>query len=627
MKPFQIIFFISFFFCSFYKTYGQEESLNLEVENEIEKISQFHADIVVQENGNIIVTETIKVVAANLQVDHGIFRELPMKNYSSKVSRNNFYTVINISKNGSKEPFHTRVNDEKFIIYIGDKDVSLKEGIYTYTITYAVEAQIHSYTDFDEVYWNVTGNFWHFNISAISATVILPKTATVLQTHCYTGILGSTDSDCNSEIKDNSVYFKSKDLKEGEGFTIAVGFPKGIVHQSAFLPHFKMEEFLSPQKIATGLFAVVICFLFYYFSWKTYGQDALYPDKNEEIDLKSKYSATILQYIKERCSNSTTLLTTIISLSIKGAIQIQTNGKENWQDGFEYFLKKKTALAAITPEENSVLENIFKENETFVINSKSYLTFDVAEKELEESLKSQINLKNYFQFNGEQIVLGFIITTITLFGYCYYVKNTILGWPIFGFICLVLSFISIKEFLKLITKKEFRTALVVAFFAIFPTVFCYASFFAYNVDKDYSILNALVLFLIITGFSIYLRLITRYTPLGIKMQHETENLKNELLNFDVISTLDVINSYEENLPYAFALGIQEEWNQKFNLVLKELKYNCNWLKNPNANGMYSTGLLVNFHHTYNATATSSSSGSSGGGSSGGGGGGGGGGGW
>jgi uncharacterized membrane protein len=630
IKHFRFIFSLSLLLLSFFQCFGQTDSTFTEEQERTERIKQFHADILVKENGNIIVTETIKVYAAEQQIDHGIFRELPMKNYSSKVSRNNFYTVLNVTKGGFKEPFHTDVNSEKFTIYIGNKDISLSEGTYTYKLTYEIEAQIHSYDDFDEVYWNVTGNYWSFNIENVSAKVILPKGASVVQTHCYTGILGSQENVCNAKIVENSIYFTSKNLKQQEGFTVAVGFPKGIVHQPYFLPHYKMEDFLSVEKLLLGILAVIICLLFYYFSWKTYGKDPLVSTESKEfIDLKQRYSATSLQYIKERYSNSDTLLVTIISLSIKGAIEITGNGLQTWRDGFEYYLAKTTKTTNLTPEENAVLKTFFNENDILAINTESRTIFNQAETVLEKSLRNQYNLKDYFSGNWKQILIAFVVTIATIAGYSYLTAGTSLIMATVGCTLLILTALLIKVIIKALIKAEFGVALPCLFVVIFPAVFTYASFTAVNIDKNYSVLNVLVIFLIVTGFAIYLALINSYTKLGITTKVQIEKFKEQLLNYTLEQNSDIIKIFEENLPYAFALGIEEEWNLKFIDALKNLNYTNNWIKTSDGAVGFSYQNLIHFHDTYNTTTApgSSGSGSSGGGSSGGGGGGGGGGGW
>lgn len=627
MKQFRL-FFISVLLLSCLKSYCQTDSISAQEHERTERIKQFHADILVKENGNLIITETIKVYATGEQIDHGIFRELPLTSSSTKVPFNNFYTVLNVTRNGGLESYHTKSDLQNFKIYIGDKKNFLPKGTYTYKLTYEIEAQIHSYDNFDEIYWNVTGNYWAFDIENVSAKVILPKGASALQMHCYTGILGSKANDCNAKVIENSVYFTSKNLKPEEGFTVAVGFPKGIVHQPFFLPHYKMEEFLSFEKIGIALLALIICFAFYYYSWKTYGKDPLPSNEsNELVDLKNLYSPSSLRYIKERYSNTKTLLVSIISLSLEGAIEITGNGKKNWEDGFEYFLKRGTNTNRITPEEQAVLESLFKENDAFAINKKTYKTFNEAETELEKSLESQHNTKDYFRMNTKQILIGFALTIATILGYCYASKGIIFWEAIFGFIFLIFSIWLIKVIIKSFIKAELGIALPSLFILIFPVLAAYTLLIANTADKSYSALNALVLFLILSGFTIYLTLITAYTKLGLKTKSQTQKFKQELLNYPVEQNANTIKIYEENLPYAFALDIDEQWNLKFVDALKALNYTSNWITTNDGSVGFSYQTVVHFNESYTSSSSSSSSGSSGGGSSGGGGGGGGGGGW
>jgi len=391
-----------------------------------------------------------------------------------------------------------------------------------------------------------------------------------------------------------------------------------------------MEEFLSASKLLLAFLPVSICFLFFYFSWKTYGKDPLPSyESSESIDLKGRFSATSLRYLKERYSNSQTLLVSIISLSIKGAIEITGNGLQTWKEGFEYYLVKGTKTTNLSQEENAVLETLFKESNTFAINSKSYIVFGEAEKALEKSLKSQYKIKDYFSVNLKQIFIGVLLTIAAIAGYSYFTAGTALLFVIIGFTTLILTVLLITVVIKSFKNKQAAVAMPCIVISIFTGVFTYAAFFAVNVDKNYSALNALVIFLILAGFAIYLSLISSYTKLGLAVKNQTENLKQQLLNYVLDQNSDIIKIYEENLPYAFALGIEEEWNLKFEEALKNLNYTSNWIKTSDGSVGFSNQVVVHFYDTYNSSSasSSSSSGSSGGGSSGGGGGGGGGGGW
>lgn len=122
-------------------------------------------------------------------------------------------------------------------IRIGDPDVEIK-GFHTYVIRYSVENAIGYFEDFDEIYWDVTGNEWSYPIRSASATVILPTIVPEedLRIASYCGASGATDS-CGDAVVSvhealgrTEVHFKlDGELEPHENMTVAVGFPKGIV--------------------------------------------------------------------------------------------------------------------------------------------------------------------------------------------------------------------------------------------------------------------------------------------------------------------------------------------------------------------------------------------------------------
>ena len=631
MKQIRSVLVLSVLLFSFFPCYSQDETSDSTVpESELvktEKINQFHSDIQIKENGNILVTETISVYAAGEKINHGIYRVLPLISHSSKGNKNTYYTILSITKDGLKEPYHTGTDGDNLALYVGDKHTILSEGNYSYKIAYEVEAQIHSYKDFDEIYWNVTGNEWEFEINNVSATVSLPGWASAIQMHCYTGLLGSKESNCDTKVGGNTVYFTSKNLKETEGFTIAVGFPKGIVNQPFFLPHYKIEEFFSAKKLVTGMLPIFICFFLFFFLWKRYGEDPIESEKIELTDLKKQYSAPTLQYLKERYCTSKTLLTTIISLSIKGAIKIDEKGKEKWYESFHYSLTKGTNLNALSKEEEDVFKSLFEDGDIITLDNETYKIFKKATDALEKSLSSQYNLKNYFSANIYQILIGFAVTIAALAGYCYLTERPQLGIVALGACFFVISFIAVRAIIKTLLKKEYAFIGFFIFGASFFGIFSFICFFASNINKDYSVLNVLVVFLIVTGFATYAVLIGTYTKLGVRTNLEIKNFKQYLLDFPAEQNMYSITVYEENLPYAFALGIEEEWNEKFAAILKNLNYTSNWVKTSNGYSDFASNGFVRFNTSCHTASSSPSSGSGGGGSSGGGGGGGGGGGW
>src|SRR5690606_15611743 len=141
-----------------------------------------------------------------------------------------------------EESFHTARENGNYVIYIGNKDVILDRGIYVYELKYETHNQIGFFEDFDELYWNVNGNYWQFPVDTISATVQMPEGSKIIQNSCYKGFYGSEGQDCKVEaLSDSSLKWSATRLTASEGLTIAVGIEKGII-QEPELPTFLQTE-------------------------------------------------------------------------------------------------------------------------------------------------------------------------------------------------------------------------------------------------------------------------------------------------------------------------------------------------------------------------------------------------
>jgi hypothetical protein len=145
-----------------------------------ERILTFHSDIDVGADGGVTVRETIRVSAAGQKIRRGIYREFPTRyrdRFNNRVTVG--FTVLEVLRDGKPEPYHRKPAGNGTRVYIGRSDVFIDPGEYTYTLVYRTDRQIGFFEDFDEIYWNVTGNGWEFAIDEASAVVRLPPGATV----------------------------------------------------------------------------------------------------------------------------------------------------------------------------------------------------------------------------------------------------------------------------------------------------------------------------------------------------------------------------------------------------------------------------------------------------------------
>ena len=176
-----------------------------------ERILDYHSDIEVFPDGPMQVTETIRVRAEKQEIKRGIYRDFPT-DYRDRLG-NRYrvgFEVVDVGRDGRAEDWHTQPIANGVRVYVGNKNVYLDSGDYTYALTYRTNRQLGFFDDHDELYWNVTGNFWSFPIDQARARVVLPEgvPAEQLAAEAYTGAMGAQGSDYRASVGyDGSVQF------------------------------------------------------------------------------------------------------------------------------------------------------------------------------------------------------------------------------------------------------------------------------------------------------------------------------------------------------------------------------------------------------------------------------------
>ena len=154
-----------------------------------ERIYTHHSDIVVDTSGVINVTEKMRIYANGDLFKRGITRSLPITRTDrdgNKIKMN--YSIVEVYKDGNKEPYFTEKEGEYMVLYVGSKDKMLPPGYYDYEIVYETAGQIGFFEGFDELGWNVNGESDR-PVDLISCEVHLPNNAKIMSHRCYTGTL------------------------------------------------------------------------------------------------------------------------------------------------------------------------------------------------------------------------------------------------------------------------------------------------------------------------------------------------------------------------------------------------------------------------------------------------------
>ena len=610
-----------------------------------ERITNYEVLIVVNENRSISVTEHISVIAAGKVIKRGLTRGLPKKrtfvNGRTKPIR---YNIKQVLRDGKPESYHTRHENGEEMLYLGKREVLLKPGEYHYTIEYDVPNQVEQLKKIDEIYWNAIGTDVIFPIDKAVCIVRLPKAGKPLQQSCYTGAYGSTEQACESEpwTDENDLYFKTtRPLQPKEGFTVGVGFEKGIVAEPSVF-----ERFGSAMLLGLSALGLLI---YFFTTWNRYGIDPPKPTPYPQFASPQGYSPSSISYIAKERYNPNKITASIIDLAIKGYLRID----EEEQSGI-FGKKKSYHLTRLTdseedlfPEEKTLLNSLFSGNKKIVIDGEHESRVENAFNNHKSSILGQHKAFVTEGNNRQFLAVPIIVSLLTVMAAVFMMNRTgtdmdNLGAGLFSAVFIILPLVIVFAILSNRRRLPAKLVwLVVPFLLFFSFIGGGSTLLGLSELKGtiYSVFNganinmiAFVLFvpLAIIALIIYAYLIKKPTEEKLQLQSEIEGFKMylEMAEKDRINLLNppdrTPEHFEAMLPYAFALGVQHKWSALFESILAAAAYQPNWTNNRN---VYThTVFADDFSRSMSRSATppppESSGGSGGGGFSGGGGGGG-----
>ncbi len=542
-----------------------------------ERILSYDTRITVEKSGDLLVTEVITVVAEGDAIKKGIYRTFPTR-YSNRMGTRFKvdFQVREVLRNGNPEPWFTENKDNGVVVYIGDRDQEITPGTHTYTLTYRTSRQLGFFKKYDELYFNAIGGDWAFPIETASVTLQIPEGAKVVQKAAYSGHAGSTGCQCNQVEENNQVStVMTQPLLPGEQLTIAVAWPKGFVHEPSAIE--RAGGFLKDNlHVLAALLTLALALFLYLRSWKAVGKD---PRKGTIIPLfdpPQGFSAATTGFLHKMGMNERIITAALVDMAIKGYLKIDKSGKKYRLD------LVPEANPNLTAEEKALGEALFTGRSQILLDQKNHAVFQKARSTAEKSIKKQM-IPTYFKVNGKHLLPG------------------MLG----------------------------SAAGVLATFALAPT----------------PEIPIFLLFLTVLLLILFAWLMKAPTPRGREVMDEAEGFKMYLSvaekeQLDKTHEPDLtVERFEQLLPYAIALGVENQWGRKFeNALAKSMTeastYHPAWYAGagsvaPFSPRNFTSEMGKSFSSAISSASTppGSSSGSGGGGSAGGGGGGGGGGGW
>lgn len=614
-----------------------------------ERIVNFDSEIWVHADSTMTVRETITVVAEGQSIKRGIYRDFPTTyedRFGNKIVVG--FDVLSVLRNGQTEPHHTERRSNGIRLYIGDKDVFIPKAQHVYTIEYRTNRQLGHFEDFDELYWNVTGNGWDFEIERAGARVHLPEGAGVLEHAGYTGRQGATGQDFRIDLRgDGILYETTRPLNKREGLTIAVSWPPGFVARPTQAQ--ELAYLINDNSILiAGLIGLGLLTAYYLVVWVFVGQDPKGGSIVPHYDPPKGFSPAAARYVNRMGFDNKTFTAAIVSLAVKGAIRITEYSDKS------YGLEKTGTESHLSPGERAAYRKLFSHGRKSIeLKQKNHKKLRAAQKALQEWLRTEFE-KVYFIRNTAFFVPG-VVLSLAAMGLVAVAADEPFGA---AFICLWLSFWTIAIYylgrqVWLSWKTSLATGSLLGMAKALVVTAVALPFFGGEVFgltflvQTTSLGGAAIIVIIQVINMVFYHLLKAPTRLGRRMMDQLEGFADYLS----VAEADRMNFhnppertpelFERFLPFALALGVEQAWSEQFADVLSEAgqgeggrngHYSPRWYSGRSFDGDFgslASDLGSGFSGAIAAasTAPGSSSGSGGGGSSGGGGGGGGGGGW
>lgn len=616
-----------------------------------ERILDYRADIEVQTDGTLLLTETIRVRAEGRQIQRGIYRDFPLHYRGGLFNlRRIDLEILGVERDGHAEPWHTEWGSDRVRIYAGRSNRRLEPGEYTYTFRYWVGRALGALDGRDELYWNVTGNDWAFPIERASARVALPSTVPLeaVQAEAYTGPYGARGQDYQVEIDREGVqpvarFVTTRPLRRGEGLTIVVSWPQGFVWRPSALQ--RLGWVLGDTTVMrVGLVGLALLLAYFGWVWWWAGRDPAPGVIHPAYAPPEGFSPASLRFIRRMGYDHKAFATALVNLAVKGFLEITQKpgvlGSSRWT------LKKTGRRVEMAAGEQALSKALFGGQGRVELDSRSRARVQKAVRAHRKALRRDYE-KRYFVTNRWYWLGGALASLGVLGAALRGLRGEQFSGAAFLTIWLSVWTLGVGLLLGwLVRSWKNARAGIGSWFAVVGAALFALPFVAGELMGVWFLLNLaglgylLVLLGVLGTDAWFYHLLKAPTRAGRRLLDQVEGFRRYLAVAEAEEAAgdrrwEDLGLFERYLPYAMALDVEQAWAERFAQAIERAQaggYHPSWYRGGTILGQGGSqgpaalagGLAAGLSA---AVATASSSGSGGGGASGGGGGGGGGGGW
>ena len=540
-----------------------------------------------EQEGNrpeMVVTETLVALFPDFDQNRGIRRDIPSSSYAEFPG---LVKIISVTDENGMAREYEQTNDGDFVsLAIKASDDSYVYGRQTYVIKYSQVWVLKNYQDssgFDEFYWDVNGTGWQQSFGRVSASITLDEELSAAlssaNASCYQGLAGERGSCDAKEVTADKITFSATDLSATATLTVVLPFTAGVGNTSG--PQVSGTLPMNMWWLALALVVAVLL-------WAIYFRFFLIRNQGKKAFIVPIYKPTeqpgLLTSALVSGKQGHLIQALIVERAVQGELEIQLGTKK------DNFVLRRTQSAKDSTGLLQLL-GLAKAGDQVVVGPSAK---DKALNKMSEAIELHVsNQRKLVSSSG------------------YFLKRA-LGLPAIVFLAAVVIYaiwLVLSLMLDSVTDAGFVAAPLISFGPFALVYWLLVSKRAYSA-KGMEVISTLA------GLEMYI-------DLAEKDRLEfLQSPKGASLKPSELKGKQVLKLYEEVLPWAILLGLQQQWGKVLTDLYAQTATPIWFVGTPQL-----TKGLDSLNSALSASlATSSTGGSSGGGSSGGGGGGGGGGG-
>ena len=554
-----------------------------------EAIKKYDVSIQINKNGTLTVNEVIDYEFDN-DLRHGIYRDIPLRSKKSGTDIYKSHVKMNsVKRNGEPENYTSDTSYEGVSYRVGSADRYVDSGINKYEFNYTIYNAVFEKDGIYQVYFNPIGQFWNVPIESADVSISFENNVPVgenevQQLEVYTGEYGETGKNYTIVQESGIIKIKTSEVLEPRnGLSFRLNLKTDKISPT-WLDKLEVLYYADPLVIA-GPVIILMLAIYGFVTWFLFGRDpagkAVIPEFNIPKDISPMYAA----YIKGVRDPKEML--TIGMLSLLSKDYVPAEDKEGNGKNVKYRLVKDTERNPELSSEEKALLSVLSDDEKNIFKNEQGL-YDAAKKIL-GTLETRYNKKIYIDNNlfKYPFILGIIMVFIIGMGIQNIAGSIIDGM---GFIIpIIIIFFSSLTIVLSILKRAFSQNTLLSMLIRLMVVMCLGI-----MTQMTGFIITVIIFIM---YSIYSKLIGKYTNEGIRHKEYLEGMKmyiktaeaNQIMKFNDVDEL--VGYFKGILPYAVALGVK---NEAIKLMQKTIK-----LYNFDENTYYDINRRV-YYDSYNS---------------------------